>query len=147
MAAVSIALLYVGRRSRSACGCPSDQWLTMTGADPGRPDPVRRARASCSATCSRVDSIGPALGGITALFAFLGGTWFPITGSGFARRRSPSALPSYWLVQAGHVGIGGERLGRRGGGSCVAAWTVATGRRRGLGVPPRHPAGLTGDTD
>src|SRR5437764_106329 len=26
-----------------------------------------------------VESIGPSLGGITALFAFLGGVWFPIT--------------------------------------------------------------------
>ena len=27
-----------------------------------------------------VESMGPALGGIASLFAFLGGAWFPITG-------------------------------------------------------------------
>ena len=64
------------------------------------------------------DSIGPAMGGATALLALLGGTWFPITGS--VMTKIGEALPSYWLVQAGHVGLGGrglvdDRLGRRRG--------------------------------
>lgn len=52
------------------------------------------------------DAMGPALGGGVSLFAFLGGTWFPITGGGvfvgFCK-----LLPSYWLVRAGAVGRGG----------------------------------------
>jgi ABC-2 type transport system permease protein len=70
------------------------------------------------------DSIGPALGGMTALLAFLGGVWFPITSG--AMHTIAMALPSYWLVQAAHVGLGGGGWGPKGW-AVVAAWTaVAT---------------------
>ena len=69
------------------------------------------------------DSLGPALGGITSIFAFLGGTWFPITGSGFFVDLA-HALPSYWLVEAGHIGIGGSAWGAEGW-LVVGAWSVA----------------------
>ncbi len=59
-----------------------------------------------------VDSIGPSIGGITALFSILGGIWFPIT-SGVMHDLA-QALPSYWLVQASHVGLGGNGWGSRG---------------------------------
>jgi ABC-2 type transport system permease protein len=59
-----------------------------------------------------VDSIGPSIGGITALFSILGGVWFPIT-SGVMRDLAQS-LPSYWLVQAAHVGLGANGWGARG---------------------------------
>jgi ABC-2 type transport system permease protein len=59
-----------------------------------------------------VDSIGPSIGGITALFSILGGIWFPIT-SGVMHDLA-QALPSYWLVQASHVGLGGNGWGMRG---------------------------------
>jgi len=50
------------------------------------------------------------IGGGVGLFAFLGGTWFPITGGGLFVSFCQS-LPSYWLVQAGHVGLGGRGTG------------------------------------
>jgi ABC-2 type transport system permease protein len=59
-----------------------------------------------------VDAVGPSIGGITALFSILGGVWFPIS-SGVMRDLA-QALPSYWLVQAAHVGIGGTGWGARG---------------------------------
>ena len=63
------------------------------------------------------DSAGPAMGGGVSLFAFLGGTWFPITGGGLFVQFC-QLLPSYWLVQAGHVGLGaGDPWG-------VKAWAV-----------------------
>jgi ABC-2 type transport system permease protein len=68
------------------------------------------------------DSIGPAVGGTTAVFALLGGVWFPVTHG--ALHTLAEALPSYWLVQAGHVGLGGEGWGAVGW-AVVAAWTVA----------------------
>jgi ABC-2 type transport system permease protein len=68
-----------------------------------------------------VDSIGPAMGGSTALFAFLGGTWFPITNG--VLKHIAQLLPSYWLVQASHVALGGAPWGIRGW-IVVAAWTV-----------------------
>jgi ABC-2 type transport system permease protein len=72
-----------------------------------------------------IDSFGPAMGGGTSLFAFLGGTWFPITGSG-AFAQFCKSLPSYWLTQAGHVGLGSssDPWGARGW-IVIAAWSLA----------------------
>ena len=67
------------------------------------------------------DSIGPVMGGATALLAVLGGTWFPITGS--VMTKIGEALPSYWLVQAGHVALGGKGWTTTGW-VVVALWTV-----------------------
>lgn len=71
------------------------------------------------------DAMGPATGGIVSLFAFLGGTWFPLTGGGwfvgFAK-----LLPSYWLVQAGHVGFGDSNPWTVEGWLVLGAWSVAT---------------------
>ncbi len=70
------------------------------------------------------DSIGPVLGGSTALFALLGGAWFPITGG--AMLKVAEVLPSYWLVQASRVGIGGHAWGAEGW-LVIGVWTaVAT---------------------
>jgi len=68
------------------------------------------------------DSIGPVIGGMTALLAFLGGVWFPITGHG-ALHDIAQALPSFWLVQAAHVGLGDSGWSSRGW-VVVAAWTA-----------------------
>ena len=53
------------------------------------------------------DSIGPAMGGGVSLLAFLGGTWFPLPDHGFLHSLAQN-LPSYWLVQASHVAVGGR---------------------------------------
>src|SRR4051794_25660891 len=55
------------------------------------------------------DSIGPVIGGSLALFAFLGGVWFPISGSG-ALHDIGEALPRGWTSSGWLV---------------VAAWTAA----------------------
>jgi ABC-2 type transport system permease protein len=67
------------------------------------------------------DSIGPVLGGGTAVFALLGGTWFPITNG--VMHKVAEALPSYWLVQASHVALTGHGWGVRGW-VVIGAWTV-----------------------
>jgi ABC-2 type transport system permease protein len=67
------------------------------------------------------DSIGPVMGGLTALFAILGGTWFPITGG--VMKDIGEALPSYWLVQAAHVALGGKGWTSMAW-IVVAVWTV-----------------------
>ena len=66
------------------------------------------------------DSVGPVMGGSTALLAFLGGTWFPLTGT---MKSIGEALPSFWLVQAGHVGLGGKAWSTTGW-VVIAIWTV-----------------------
>jgi ABC-2 type transport system permease protein len=69
------------------------------------------------------DSIGPAMGGTTALLAILGGTWFPLSGA--VMTHVGEALPSYWLVQAGHVGLGGAGWTRTGW-AVMIVWTLGT---------------------
>lgn len=73
-----------------------------------------------------VDSVGPAMGGITALLSLLGGVWFPITGHG-ALHDIAQALPSYWLVQASHVALGGHAWSARGW-IVIAIWTAVAAR-------------------
>jgi ABC-2 type transport system permease protein len=76
------------------------------------------------------DSSNSATGGLTALLAFLGGTWFPITGHGVLRQIA-EALPSYWLVQASRVALGGSVWGPKGWiviGVWVAAGSVLAAR-------------------
>ncbi len=68
------------------------------------------------------DSIGPAVGGGVALLAFLGGTWFPIPSHGFLHVVG-QLLPSYWLVQASHVALGGHPWPAKAW-IVIAAWTV-----------------------
>jgi ABC-2 type transport system permease protein len=83
-----------------------------------------------------VEAVGPAVGGITALLAFISGTWFPL-GHGTVYQIA-RFLPSYWLVQASHVALGGGGWTGLGWG-VVAAWTVvltglaARARRRDSG--------------
>jgi len=50
------------------------------------------------------DTMGPALGGISAIFALLGGAWYPLSTSG-TLYDIVRLLPSYWLVQAGRAGL------------------------------------------
>ncbi len=68
------------------------------------------------------DSLGPVLGGGTALLALLSGAFGTIVSGGLLQ--VVKALPSYWLVQAGKSAVGG------GGWPpeawvVVAAWSVA----------------------
>lgn len=50
------------------------------------------------------DTMGPAIGIISSIFALLGGAWFPISTSGTLYDVT-KWLPSYWLVQAGKAGL------------------------------------------
>jgi len=72
------------------------------------------------------DAVGPAVGGAGALFAFLGGFWFPVGKTGVLHYVA-QALPSYWLVQAAHVGLGGAGWGREGW-LVLAIWTLVAAR-------------------
>jgi ABC-2 type transport system permease protein len=73
-----------------------------------------------------IDAIGPAMGGGVALLAFLGGTWFPIPEHGLLHVVG-QLLPSYWLVQAGHVALGGAAWGRQGW-LTVGIWSLLLAR-------------------
>jgi ABC-2 type transport system permease protein len=69
------------------------------------------------------DSIAPAVGGITTLFALLGGVYgFQLAHSG-PLFEVIKGLPSYWLVQAGKTALGGG-VWHAEGWIVIAAWTA-----------------------
>ena len=72
------------------------------------------------------DSIGPAIGGAIALLAILGGTWGPIANHG-GLHTIAQLVPSYWLVQAGHVAAGAGAWPTRGW-LVIAVWTLVASR-------------------
>jgi ABC-2 type transport system permease protein len=120
MALVTIALLYAAGTSLGV-RLSASHWVSMTlfilaGLIPFAGIGIVIGHLVPS------DSIGPALGGTTALLAFLGGVWFPIIGG--AKQVIAEALPSYWLVEASHIGLGGHGWGAKGW-IIVAAWSVA----------------------
>ena len=80
------------------------------------------------------------MGGGVALLAFLGGTWFPIPSHGFLNVIG-QLLPSYWLVQAGHVALGGHAWPAKAW-IVIAVWTVSARGARPLRLPARHRAGV-----
>jgi ABC-2 type transport system permease protein len=122
MAGLTIVVLY-------ACGAalgvslPAGKWLSMTGLILIGLLPFA-ALGIAGGHVLTADSVGPAMGGAVGLLAFLGGTWFPITSG--ALHDIAQALPSYWLVQASHVALGGQAWGATGW-LVVAGWTAVLG--------------------
>jgi ABC-2 type transport system permease protein len=120
-ACATIVVMYVAGATLGV-SLPARNWLEMTALILVGLVPFA-AGAIAMGHLVAVDSIGPAMGGTTAILAFLGGTWFPITGDGVFATVA-KLLPSFWLVQAGRVGLGGHAWGLTGW-LVVAAWTAA----------------------
>ncbi len=119
MALLTIGLLYL---SGTVLGVrlSADAWLNLTtlvliGLIPFA------ALAVLLGHVLTTDSVAPAVGGLTALLAFLGGTWFPL-GHGVLNDIA-QGLPSYWLVQAGRVALGGQAWPAKGW-FVIAVWSV-----------------------
>lgn len=122
MALVSIVLLYaagtsVGVRLSAA------HWATMSGLILVGLVPFAVLGIALGHVLT-ADSTGPAIGGITALFALLGGAWGPLLGDQGVMHAVVGALPSYWLVQAGKAAIDGGSWPARGW-LVVGAWSAA----------------------
>jgi ABC-2 type transport system permease protein len=120
MALLSLLALYIAGTTMGV-SLQADQWLKMTGL-------ILIALVPFGALGILIghlltpDSIGPAMGGGIALLAFVSGTWFPIPSHGFLHDVA-QFLPSYWLVQAAHIAIGGHAWPARAW-IVIAAWTV-----------------------
>ena len=97
MAALSIVLLYVAGASYGV-RLSALSWLTMTGLILVGLVPFA-VMGIILGHLLTADSMGPALGGATSIFAILGGAWGPIFNHG-ALESAVQYLPSYWLVQA-----------------------------------------------
>ena len=122
MAIVSIALLYIAGLSYGVSIHPFDRWLQMTGLLLVGLAPFI-ALGVLAGHLLTVDSMGPALGGGSAFFGFLGGQWFPLPDHGVLHVIG-QGVPSYWLTQASRVGIG-DRGWSTTGWIVVIGWTVA----------------------
>jgi ABC-2 type transport system permease protein len=122
MAALTIAALYIAGAILGV-SLPVGNWLAMTGLILVGLLPFAALGIALGHLLT-VDSIGPAMGGLTALLALVGGVWFPVN-HGFLHDIG-QCLPSYWLAQAGHVGTGGHAWGATGW-LVMAAWTVILG--------------------
>jgi ABC-2 type transport system permease protein len=120
MALVSIVALYAAGASLGV-HLPVGEWVKMTELILVGLLPFAALGIALGHVLTP-DSVGPATGGTIALLAFLGGTWFPITGHGFLHGLAQD-LPSYWLVSASRIAVGGQAWGSRGW-TVMAAWTV-----------------------
>jgi ABC-2 type transport system permease protein len=125
VAAVSIALLYAAGMSMGV-HLPAGRWVLMTVMLLVGLVPFAALGVWLGHTIGP-ETIGPAMGGVTSLFALLGGAWGPVAGGGVLRTIS-ECLPSYWLVQAGHIALDGGLWPARGW-LVVGLWTVAFARQ------------------
>ncbi|MFI5101139.1 MAG: ABC transporter permease [Actinomycetes bacterium] len=121
MAAVSIVLLY-GVGIAFGVRLPLSSWGRMTlliliGLIPFA------ALGIWLGHVLSVDSMGPVIGGITALFALLGGAWGPIAGDNTFVQDLAELIPSYWLVQAAHSAFTGQWWPAKGW-IVVGVWTL-----------------------
>jgi ABC-2 type transport system permease protein len=119
MALASLLLLYVSG-ALLGVSLPAQRWVEMTGLILIGLLPFA-ALGIFIGHLVTTDSVGPLMGGLVSLLAFLSGTWFPIT-NGFLHTLG-QFLPSWWLVQASHVAVNGHGWGARGW-ITIAAWTA-----------------------
>jgi ABC-2 type transport system permease protein len=120
MAGMAIVLLYAAGAILGV-RLPAGEWLEMTGLILVGLIPFAAAGVFIGHKLG-TDTIGPALGGGTAILALLSGTWFPVDKAGFLHDIAQN-LPSYWLVQANRVALGGSGWPLRGW-VVVAIWSA-----------------------
>ena len=122
LASLSIVLLYAAGISMGV-HLSAVHWLELTGY-------VLVALVPFAVTgivlghLLTIDSMGPALGGITSLFAILGGAWGPLASGGFLGT-AVKWLPSYWLVRAGQTVVGGRAWPAQAW-IVIGIWTVVS---------------------
>jgi ABC-2 type transport system permease protein len=124
MALISLLALYAAGTSLGV-SLGASEWLEMTGLILVGLIPF----AALGITIGHMltpESIGPAMGGGVALLALLGGTWGPIATHGFMYDLA-QLIPSYWLVQASHVAVGGHAWPLKGW-IVMAVWTIVLAR-------------------
>ena len=119
MAGLTMAALYA---TGIALGVdlPVGRWLEMTGLILIGLLPFA-ALGVLVGHLLTADTVGPVAGGLVSLLALVSGTWFPL-GDGVMRDVA-HILPSYWLVQASRVSLGGAGWDASGW-IVIGAWTV-----------------------
>jgi ABC-2 type transport system permease protein len=123
MAGLTIVVLY-GAGIAVGVRLPVERWLAMTGLIIIGLLPFG-ALGVLLGHLLTADVIGPASGGVVSLLALISGNWYPLSEGSFVHDIA-QYLPSYWLVQASHVSLGGSSWGTAGW-TVVAVWTVVLG--------------------
>lgn len=118
MAVASLALLYVAGIALGV-RLPLHEWLQMTGLILVALVPIAVLGILLGHLLTP-DSMGPVLGGLSALLAFLGGSWF--LPSGWLDTVG-QLIPAYWLTQAGRMTAAGGSWPAKAW-LVVAVWTV-----------------------
>jgi ABC-2 type transport system permease protein len=118
MGALTLLLLY-GAGIALGVRLPLQDWLQMTGLILVALVPVAILGILLGHLLTP-DSMGPALGGLSALLAFVGGAWFVPTG--FLANLG-EYVPSYWLTQAGRMTVAGGTWPAKGW-LVIAAWSL-----------------------
>jgi ABC-2 type transport system permease protein len=121
MALLTMGVLYAAGVSLGV-GLPAGTWLEMTALILVGLLPFA-AFGILLGHLLTADTIGPAVGGTVSLLALVSGTWFPIGEDGLLHDIA-QFLPSYWLVQASHVSLGGPGWTATGW-IVIVAWTLA----------------------
>ena len=122
IAITSLVLLYAAGASLGV-SLAAHQWLAMTGLILVALIPFAALGLTLGHLVN-VDSVGPLTGGLTAILAFLSGTWFPLT-HGFLYDIG-QYNPGYWIVQASHLALHGHGWSTKGW-LVVGGWALALG--------------------
>jgi ABC-2 type transport system permease protein len=123
MAILSLLALFAAGTSLGV-SLPASGWLKMTGLMLIGLVPFA-ALGIMLGHMLTPDSTGPAMGGGISLLALLGGVYFPLGNDGFLPELA-QYIPSYWLVQASHVALGGHSWPAKAW-IVTVAWTVVLG--------------------
>jgi ABC-2 type transport system permease protein len=121
MATCTIALLYAAGLSLGV-KMPLTRWIEMTLLILVSLIPFA-ALGIMLGHLIKADTMGPVMGGGMSLLSILGGAFGPIGNDQSLWREITKFVPSYWIVQAGHVAIDGQSWGAEGW-AIVAAWSV-----------------------
>jgi ABC-2 type transport system permease protein len=124
MALFSIVVLALAGTSLGV-RLDATQWLTMLGLILVGLLPIATMGIMLGHLVT-VDSLGPALGGVTSLLSLLGGAFGPLATTG-TLLTVVKLLPSYWIVQAGKTALGGSDWPTEAW-IVIAVWTVVLGR-------------------
>lgn len=123
LAAVTLVFIYAAGLTLGVRPT-GGEWLSMTGLIIIALIPFAALGIFIGHRVS-VDSMGPAMGGVTSILALAGGAWGPLASHGFVHTLT-EAVPSYWLVRAGQAYGGGPSWPLEAW-VVIAVWTVVLG--------------------
>ncbi len=121
MAAITIALMIIAGLILGVT-MPAQQWLEMVGLVLVALIPFA-ALGIMLGHLIKSDTMGPVMGGGISFLSIFGGAFGPVGDPGSTLNDISQFVPSYWIVQAGHVAAGAQAWSGKGW-AIVAAWSA-----------------------